>query len=234
MRIMKWIKIPARKYGVVLATIVIIFLARNVQAQSIDTDDIGGKVQCANLIYAVDKSSVCFSDDFLLRLQNETNINTEPSFQKVRLDSASLYKYPFSIMTGEGGFTLTAQERNQLKYYVTHGGFLLASSGCSDPDWTRSFRSEMATIFPTNKLAVIPITHPMYRTVYTITDIKTTEQSRETSLEGLTYHNHLVVVFSPDGLNDTSHANNCCCCGGDEIDQAELINVDILAYALLH
>jgi hypothetical protein len=203
-------------------------------AQTSDTDDPGGKVQCANLIYAVDKSSVCFSDRFLQRLQNETNIDTDPSFQKVRLDSDDLYKYPFSIMTGEGGFSLTPQERVQLKYYVTHGGFLLASSGCSDPDWTKSFRSEMATMFPNNKMSPIPLSHPIYRTVYAITDIKTTHAARETQLEGVTYKNHLIVVFSPDGLNDTSHAENCCCCGGDEVDQAERINVDILAYALLH
>jgi hypothetical protein len=203
-------------------------------AQTSDTTDPGGIVQCANLIYAVDKSSVCFSDRFLQRLQNETNINTDSTFQKVRLDSDDLYKYPFSIMTGEGGFSLTPQERVQLKYYVTHGGFLLASSGCSDPDWTKSFRSEMAAMFPNNKMSPIPLSHPIYRTVYAITDIKTTHAERETQLEGVTYKNHLIVVFSPDGLNDTSHAENCCCCGGDEVDQAERINVDILAYALLH
>ena len=129
---------------------------------------------------------------------------------------------------------MTPQERIQLKYYVTHGGFILASSGCSDPDWTRSFRSEIAQIFPGNKLTTIPINHPIFRTVYTISDIKTAEGGRDTHLEGLTYQNHLVIVFSPDGLNDTSHADNCCCCGGDEIGEAERINVDILAYALLH
>ncbi len=203
-------------------------------AQTDDTSDPGATVQCANLVYAVNKSSVCFSDRFLQRLQDETNINTNPAFQQVRLDSDTLYKYPFSIMTGEGGFSLTPQERVQLKYYVTHGGFLLASSGCSDPDWTKSFRSEMALMFPSSKLTPIPMTHPIYRTIYKITEVKTTHEERVTSLEGLSYNNHLVVVFSPDGLNDTSHAENCCCCGGDEVDQAEKINVDILAYALLH
>src|SRR5438067_1471784 len=40
----------------------------------------GSKVKCANLIYAGTKSSVCFSDRFLKRLQLETNIRTEPAF----------------------------------------------------------------------------------------------------------------------------------------------------------
>jgi len=191
-------------------------------------------VQCANLVYAVNKSSVCYSDRFLERLQLETNIHTATNFVKVKLDSSDLYQYPFSIMTGEGGFTLTPQERTQLRYYVTHGGFLLASSGCSDPEWTRSFRNEMNIIFPKQKMQPIPLTHAIFHTVYTITNVQTTHEAHTAQLEGLTVNGKIVVLFSSDGLNDTAHAQNCCCCGGDEIGEAERINVDILAYALLH
>jgi hypothetical protein len=197
-------------------------------------DDTGGVVKCANLVYAVNKSSVCFSDRFLQRLQLETNIQADTKFTKVQLDSADLFKYPFSIMTGEGSFTLTPTERMQLRYYVTHGGFLLASSGCSSPEWTRSFRSEMATIFPKDKMQPIPLSHPIFRTVYKITDVQTTHEAHTAQLEGLTYNGKIVVLFSSDGLNDTAHAENCCCCGGDEIGEAERINVNILSYALLH
>ena len=193
----------------------------------------GSKVRCANLVYAVSKSSVCFSDRFLRRLELESNIHTETKFNRVQLDSPDLYNYPFSIMTGEGGYTLTPKERVALKYYLTNGGFLLASAGCSDPAWTKSFRSEMAQIFPKEKLTPIPIQHALYHTVYAITTIHTVHDRRGASLEGITYNGKFVVVFSPDGLNDTSHAQNCCCCGGDELDQSEYINVNILAYALL-
>ncbi len=41
------------------------------------------------------------------------------------------------------------------------------------------------------------------------------------------------VLYSQDGLNDTSHAQGCCCCGGNEITNAEEINVNILVYSLL-
>jgi len=170
----------------------------------------------------------------LERLQLETNIHTATNFVKVKLDSSDLYQYPFSIMTGEGGFTLTPQERTQLRYYVTHGGFLLASSGCSDPEWTRSFRNEMNIIFPKQKMQPIPLTHAIFHTVYTITNVQTTHEAHTAQLEGLTVNGKIVVLFSSDGLNDTAHAQNCCCCGGDEIGEAERINVDILAYALLH
>ncbi len=194
----------------------------------------GAKVQCANLVYAVNKSSVCFSDRFLQRLELETNVRTESKFVRVQLDSNDLYKYPFSIMTGEGAFSLTPKERIQLKYYVTHGGFLLASSGCSDPGWTRSFRNEMAQIFPGQKLTAVPLTHPIYRTVYEVKTVETTHERHKAQLEAISQNGNIIVIFSPDGLNDTAHAQNCCCCGGDEVGQAEYINVNILSYALFH
>ncbi len=194
----------------------------------------GSKVKCANLVYAVNKSSVCFSDRFLRRLELETNIRTNPQFVRAFLNSQEIYQYPFAIMTGEGGFSLTPRERINLRYYVTHGGFLLASAGCSDPSWTQSFRREAAQIFPQAKLMPIPLSHAMYHTVYSINSIQTHHDRRGAKLEGLYHDGKIVVIFSPDGLNDTSHAQNCCCCGGDELDQAEYINVNILAYALLH
>jgi hypothetical protein len=208
-----------------------IFGLMPIRAQDADK---GATVQCANLVYAVNKSSVCFSDRFLHRLELETNVRTDSKFQRVALESNDIYKYPFSIMTGEGGFSLTPKERIQFKYYVTHGGFVLASSGCSDPAWTRSFRSEMTQMFPGQKLQAVPQNHPIYNTVYNITATKTTHAQRKTQLEALSQNGNIIVIFSADGLNDTAHAENCCCCGGDEVDQAEYMNVNILSYALFH
>jgi hypothetical protein len=204
----------------------------------LDENVSGHRVQCANLVYAVNKTSICFSDRFLRRLEMETKILTEPRFIKVRLDDAKqLCNYPFAIMTGEGGFTLTERERINLRYYLSHGGFLVASAGCSDPEWTRSFRREFAHIFPGKHLKKIPMNHPLFRTVYLVRSLETSKQRhgpQAAALEGYSIDGKLVLVLSPDGLNDTAHAENCCCCGGDEISNAEFVNVNLLAYALLH
>jgi hypothetical protein len=219
------------QYGATAVTLLALLALTPTRAQEADQ---GEKVQCANLVYAVNKSSVCFSDRFLHRLELETNVRTDSKFRKVNLESNDIYRYPFSIMTGEGAFNLTPKERIQLKYYVTHGGFLLASAGCSDPAWTSSFRKEMAQIFPGQTLQAVPENHPIYRIVYKIDSVKTTHAQHKTQLQALTQNGNIIVIFSSDGLNDTSHAENCCCCGGDEVDQAEYMNVNILAYALFH
>lgn len=194
----------------------------------------GDLVTCGNLIYAGSKTSKCFADYFLKRLARNTNIQTKAKFTPVKLSSKDLYKYPFCVMTGEGRFTLTEQERANLQNYLRRGGFLLASAGCSNPEWVASFRREMKRIFPKEKLETIPMSHPLFHTVYEIKSVET-GHGNHAKLEGLHLGRRLAVVFSADGLNDTEHAaEECCCCEGDEIVNADMINANALAYALLH
>lgn len=194
----------------------------------------GGVVQCANLIYAGTKTSRCFSDQFLTTMQQKTAIPTERRFRSVKLGSDELFDYPFVMMTGESTFFLTTNERDKLKKYLNSGGFLLASAGCSNKDWSRSFRAEMKKIFGKEGLTEIEKGHPVFRTVYTITDLKLSKSSGEATLEGIVVDGKLVVVYSEEGLNDTSNRAGCCCCGGNEIKNAMEMNVNILAYSLLY
>jgi hypothetical protein len=193
-----------------------------------------GVVQCANLTYARTKSSVCFSDKFLRQVASETSIRTEDHFRPVRLDADELYNHPFAIMTGEGKFELTDAERKNLKSYLERGGFLLASAGCSSPDWNRAFRDELKRIFPERKLKKLEMSHPVFHTVYDIDQIKM-KKPTTVKLEGLEIDGKLVLIYSEQGLNDTANAGKgCCCCGGNEIANAQYMNVNILTYALTH
>jgi hypothetical protein len=193
-----------------------------------------GAVECGNLIYAGTRTSKCFSDEFLTTVQKKTSIATERRFKAVKLASDELFKIPFVIMTGEADFNLTAKERENLKRYLQNGGFLLASASCSNEAWGKSFEREIKSLFGNDCLKDIPMKHEIFRTVFTITDLKLSHSAPETLLKGITHNGKIVVVYSPEGLNDSSHADGCCCCGGNEIQNAMEINANILAYALLH
>jgi len=191
-------------------------------------------VKCANLIYAGSKSSVCFSDKFLDTVRRETNCQPEGKFAPVKLASQEMYNFPFAIMTGEGRFTLREQERKNLKSYLTRGGFLLASAGCSSNEWNISFRREIAKIFPDKKLKKIEMSHPIFHTVFDISSIRL-KRGGTTKLEGLVIDGKIVLIYSSEGLNDTPNAGRgCCCCGGNEIKNSQEINVNIFTYALTH
>lgn len=193
-----------------------------------------GAVQCGNLIYAGVKTSKCFSDEFLSNVQQKTSITTERRFTPVKLASDELFKIPFVIMTGEGDFSLTAKERENLKQYLQNGGFLLASASCSNEAWDTAFRRELKRMFGNDCLKDIALDHEIFRTVYTVKDLKLSKSGGEARLRGMTHKDKIVVVYSSDGLNDTSHTEGCCCCGGNEIQNSMEINANILAYALLH
>ena len=191
-------------------------------------------LQCANLIYAGVHTSRCFSDEFLSAVQRRTSIATERRFKSVKLDSDELFHFPFVVMTGEKSFMLTKKERANLKRYLTHGGFVLASAGCSSKKWDQAFRREIRTLFGAKTLKPLPADHPIFHAFFDIKELKLHHPAGKPRIEGLTNEGKIVLVYSSQGLNDTAHTEGCCCCGGNEIVNALQVNVNILLYALLH
>ncbi len=191
------------------------------------------KLQCGNLIYAGNKSSVCFADRFLADVARETCLSVGRSFSAVRLDSPTLFDFPFCVFSGEESFALTQKERENLRKYLLHGGFILASPGCSDDKWDRSIRTELKLIFPEYPLGRIPMAHPIFSTVNVLTRLTDTH-GKVVLLEGLEVNGRLAMVYSKEGLNDVAHAKGCCCCGGNEIRDPARVNVNVFTYALLY
>ena len=194
-----------------------------------------GSVRCANLIYADNKTSVCFSSEFMSQIMRDSHVETDPRLTAVKLDSADIYQFPFAVMTGEGAFTLTGPQRESLRNYLSNGGFLVASAGCSSAPWSSSFLSEIAIVFPELKLSRLDHSHPVFHTVYDIDRLDCNKSAGQAHLEGLEIDGKIVLIFSRDGLNDTAKAGGqCCCCGGNEIANSRQVNVNLLAYALTH
>ncbi len=205
------------------------------RAANVDSEEIKKRtvITCGNLIYGRTKSSVCFADRFLTRVATETNLNAAKKFTAVKLSSDALFKIPFTIFSGEGSFTLTKKERENLKRYLKCGGFVLASPGCSDKQWDRSFRKELRVCFPDIKLKKIPMSNPLFSIVYKIPRL-TLKHGGTTLVEGLEIDGRIALIYSREGLNDIEHAKGCCCCGGDQINECEKVNVNIFTYALLY
>ena len=216
-----------KKYGIILTVCMVLGAVWPVRAKE-------GVIQCANLIYGGTMTSRCFSDEFLSAVQKETAIATERRFKSVKLASEELFRFPFVMMTGESVFHFSKTERKHLEKYLASGGFLLASAGCSNKDWDRSFRREIKTLFGKDALKPIDMKHPIFRTVHEIKELTLHHPGDEAQLEGIEQDGKIVVVYSPHGLNDTQHTEGCCCCGGNEIENALEVNVNILVYALLH
>lgn len=191
------------------------------------------QLQCGNLIYAGNQSSVCFADRFLGEVARLTRLRVNEKFHPVRLDTDAVFDFPFCVLSGNERFSFSEKERKQLRQYLTLGGFLLVSPGCSDATWDKSFRQELKVIFPEYALNPIPRTHPIFSLVNEIPRL-TDKNGKAAVLEGLELHGRLVLVYSKEGLNDVQHAKGCCCCGGNELRNPEQVNVNVFTYAVLY
>ena len=194
-------------------------------------------VRCANLIYGNNQTSRCFNNAFLEEVSLHSHIVAEKEFAQVRMESMELFRHPFAVMSGEGHFSLTQPQRDNLRRYLLNGGFLVASAGCSSRAWGGSFTREFEQIFPEYSLVKLPPEHPIF---HTITDVEKTAyrrgERRFPDLFGLEIDGRICLIYSPDGLNDTATIkdSSCCCCGGNEIRDAKWINMNVLAFALTH
>lgn len=190
------------------------------------------KIYCGNLIYGDNQTSVCFADTFLADAAKATGLKIDPRFARIALAKDDVFKTPLCVFTGEGNFVLKDSERANLRRYLENGGFIFSSPGCSDSSWNAAFIREIALALPGYQLQEIPMTHEIFSTVTTIRSL--TAKGRNVLLKGITVNGRLALVYSPEGLNNASNAKGCCCCGGAEISQAREVNVNAVAYALLH
>ena len=191
------------------------------------------RIQCGNLVYAGGKSSVCFADKFLSDVKSKTNLNVGTNFVPVRLDSDTVFDFPFCVWSGEGNFTLTTKDRENLRKYLLNGGFILSSPGCSDASWDGALRKELKLMFPDNNLVKLPMNHPVFNVVHRIERL-TNKSGGSAYVEGMEVNGRLVMIYSKEGLNDVSNAKGCCCCGGGMIMESVTVNVNAFTYALLY
>jgi hypothetical protein len=204
-------------------------------APAADADSDAPRIRCAMLIHGDGVTAYCFAPHFLKRIAETTHIRTTGKFAYVDLASAELFEFPFAVLSGEQPFTLDAQQQSQLRAYLLGGGFVVASAGCSNADWDRSFRRAIAEVLPEYRLERLPLSHPIMHTVYDIDRLRSKRLGGQPTLEAITIDGRIVLLYSPDGLNDSVRApGDCCCCGGNELINAMQINANALAYALTH
>jgi hypothetical protein len=96
----------------------------------------------------------------LLRFVREnTNINVEPTYEFVDVNSEQLFTYPFIFLTGHGNVVFNESEIRRLRTYLENGGFLYADD---DYGMDKAFRREMKKIFPGQDLVELPFSHGIY------------------------------------------------------------------------
>jgi len=98
-----------------------------------------------------------------------TSVEAEPTVVQVPPDDPALFAHPFCVLVGKKGFEpLSDAAINQLRRYLSYGGFLLIddASGTGTGAFAQSARRMVRRIFPTRSLSPLPGDHALYRSFF--------------------------------------------------------------------
>lgn len=171
----------------------------------------------------------------LIRLVSRTSTIQVQQERKLDLSDAALFETPFVFMNGHNDFTLSVAELENLRKYLSRGGFVFASGCCTNPEFPRAWRREWSRIFPGESVRAIPYDHLIYRSFYKLERLRSANGSRDVQLEGLFLHGDLVAVMGEDGLCCSFSMNNSCNRGRGVLpEDAKKIALNIAIYSLTH
>jgi hypothetical protein len=180
---------------------------------------------------------------------NSLKIRTTARDDLISLTDDALFDYHLLFMHGRNTFRFTDAERKRLKAYLERGGVLLADSICASTAFTKSFREEMASIFPNKKLERIPADDPLLTKKYGGFDLhevsRRDPQNRAANapvsaaikkvppeLEGIKFDDRWGVIFSPYDLSCALEKRDSLECRGYTREDAARIGLNAILYSL--
>tara|TARA_S200000501_G_scaffold362651_1_gene392384 strand:- start:259 stop:912 length:654 start_codon:yes stop_codon:yes gene_type:complete len=128
--------------------------------------------------------------------QANLNMNINPIYDVVDVESTELFRYPFIHMTGHGNVVFSISESENLRQYLKAGGFLHIDDNYGMDAF---IRPEMKKVFPELDFIELPFTHPIYHQSYNFENglPKIHEHDNQPARGyGLIYEGRLVCFYS--------------------------------------
>jgi hypothetical protein len=222
------------KPAILLAALLGVFALLPAAAQN--KDDKQSTFFMGRLKYSSDDGNDCVGvGQELMKLVSRASTLKIQEERKVTLNDPQLFETPFVFMNGHNNFTFTETELENLRKYLSHGGFFFGSGCCTNPEFPEAWRREFGRLFPGEKVKPIPYDHLIYRSFHKIDRIKCLNENRDIQLEGLFYQGNLVAVLCEDGLCCAFSADNSCNEGkGISPEDGQKLALNIAVYALTH
>jgi hypothetical protein len=102
--------------------------------------------------------------NLLRELKARTGVAVEAEKEsRVEIMAEELFDYPMLYMNGHGKVKFSPAEVDRLRRYLSSGGFLWADDNYG---MDKSFRAEIAKVFPESPLVELPFSHELYHIFY--------------------------------------------------------------------
>jgi hypothetical protein len=102
-------------------------------------------------------------------LEKRTSVEVLLEARALPLDSPRLFEHPFLYLSSDGELPpLTAAEVENLRRYLTFGGFLFADAndGSDGTGFDASFRRELSRVLPQQPLQALPSKHVVFKSFF--------------------------------------------------------------------
>ena len=161
------------------------------------------------------------------------NTNIQSDYAIIEADSPNLFDYPFIHMTGHGNVLFSQSEAENLRNYLTGGGFLHIDDNYG---MNKYIRLEIKKIFPDLDFIEIPHNHHIYNNIYNFENgLPKIHEHDNNPPQGLAliYNGRIVCFYSyesdlGDGWEDSNVHNDPA-----HIRQEALkMGANIIAYAM--
>ena len=105
--------------------------------------------------------------NFILKLEQATNIPVYHYEKIISVGSPELFNYPFAYILEVGSLNLSSAEAANLREYLLRGGFIMVDDFHGGAEWHNFYR-QLKKIFPEREPEDIPITHPLFHCFFDI------------------------------------------------------------------
>ncbi|MEZ6086722.1 MAG: DUF4159 domain-containing protein [Pirellulaceae bacterium] len=166
----------------------------------------------------------------------------------IGFDEQTLQDFNIVFMHGRYSFTLSEQQRDTLRQFLTTGGTIIASAICGNDAFTQSFRREMQLVLPGAELTPLPADHEalssrfrgynlssvtLRRPVEGDNGIVVAEKVGSPLIEVMQHDQRDCVFFSPLDISCAlENQGGIQCPGYDTVDAAK-IGINLILYAMM-
>ena len=174
-------------------------------------------------------------------LMHRTSVEPALTRHEINLTDRDLFSYPFLYISGKYDFEpFSSEEIENLKRFLSYGGFLLADDALGQPGYgfDRSFRREIKRLFPEKEFNRLPLGHAALRSYYLLKGIGGMRMVHP-YLEGISLgsvtpiiycHNNLGGAWERDQLGNW--VNSCTPGGEEQRRDAFHLGVNVILYAM--
>jgi hypothetical protein len=187
--------------------------------------------------------------NLLVSLNETVGLSASTKIRDLPLSDKNIFRYPVLYMHGRNRFTISADERQQLKMYLDRGGVLVADACCGAKPFDKSFREFLNQLYPDRKLERIPVTHELFsdKIGRDIRSLKRrtaeggenaaggnfTVRSAEPILEGIDLDGRFAVIYSRYDISCALERQSSGNCEGYLPEDAVKLGTNIVLYAML-